>query len=59
MLRYATVAEQAGVQALTVHASNDEAHSFYLRFGFEESPTDPLHLILLSKDLGRFLDESA
>jgi len=29
-----------------------------LRFGFDESPTDPLHLILLAKDLNRFLDQA-
>jgi ribosomal protein S18 acetylase RimI-like enzyme len=58
MLRCATVADQAGVRALVVHASNEEAQAFYRRFGFEESPTDPLHLILLMKDLKRYLDEA-
>jgi hypothetical protein len=37
--------------------SYEEARDFYLRFGFEPSPTDPLHLILLMKDVARFLDE--
>ena len=58
MLRCVRVAEEAGVRALVVHAANDEARDFYRRFGFEESPTDPLHLILLTKDLRRFLDEA-
>jgi hypothetical protein len=34
------------------------ALNFYLRFGFEPSPTDPLHLVLLMKDLRAFLGEA-
>jgi GNAT superfamily N-acetyltransferase len=59
MIRCGAVAEQAGVRALVVHAANEEAREFYLRFGFEKSPTDPLHLILLMKDLKKYLDEVA
>lgn len=44
------VAEQIGVRAILVHALHDDARRFYLRFGFEPSPTDPLHLLLLIKD---------
>jgi hypothetical protein len=29
----------------------EEARSFYAHFGFVESPTDPLHLFVLLKDL--------
>jgi GNAT superfamily N-acetyltransferase len=58
MLRCATAAESIGVRAVVVHAMNEEARAWYLRFGFEASPTDPLHLILLMKDLKRFLDEA-
>lgn len=57
MLRCATAAESVGVRALVVHAINEAARDWYLRFGFEASPTDPLHLILLVKDLKRFLEE--
>jgi hypothetical protein len=39
-----------GVRALLVHALHDKAQEFYLRFDFEPSPTDPLHLLLLMKD---------
>ena len=56
LLRGATAVESVGVRALVVHA-HEEARDFYLRFGFEVSPTDPLHLILLVKDLKRFLDD--
>lgn len=56
LLRCAAVAESVGVRAVITHA-NEEASDFYSQFGFEASPTDPLHQILLMKDLRRFLDE--
>lgn len=43
-------ADSIGVRAILVHALNDDARSFYAHFDFEESPTDPLHLMLLMKD---------
>lgn len=55
MLRFATVAEHAGARALVAHAVDEHARSFYLRFGFEPSPTDDLHLTLLAKDLRKLL----
>lgn len=57
LLRSAGVAQAVGIRALLVHA-HEEARDFYLRFGFESSPTDPLHLILLMKDVSRFLEET-
>jgi GNAT superfamily N-acetyltransferase len=48
--RTVQVAEIIGVRALLVHALNDRARDFYLRYDFEPSPTDPLHLMLLLKD---------
>lgn len=56
LLRCAAVAESVGVRAVVTHA-NEEASDFYSQFGFEASPTDPLHQVLLMKDLRRFLDE--
>jgi GNAT superfamily N-acetyltransferase len=44
------VADQVGVRALLVHALHEEARNFYLRFEFEPSPTDDLHLFLTIKD---------
>ncbi len=35
---------------MLVHALNDTARDFCLRFDFEPSPTDELHLFLLMKD---------
>jgi predicted N-acetyltransferase YhbS len=58
MLRCATASESIGARAVVVDAITEEARAWYLRFGFEASPTDPLHLILLMKDLKRLLDEA-
>ncbi len=58
ILRTVQVSEQVGVKILLVHALHEEARTFYERFDFEPSPTDPLHLFLLMKDaraiLGNF-----
>jgi GNAT superfamily N-acetyltransferase len=55
LLRCDAVSESVGVRAVVAHAEPDAA-GFYDNFGFEESPTDPLHRILLLKDLRRFLE---
>jgi GNAT superfamily N-acetyltransferase len=55
LLRIAGAAGQIGVRAVLVHAIDEEAKAFYRRFDFEESPTDPLHLMLLMKDLRALL----
>jgi GNAT superfamily N-acetyltransferase len=51
MSRALSVAEQAGMRLLLVHALNDETRAFYEHFGFEPSPTDPMNLQLLVKDI--------
>ncbi len=51
VLRTMQAAEIAGIRALVVHAKHDAARSFYERFDFQSSPTDPLHLFALLKDL--------
>lgn len=53
MRRTLNAADIAGIRALVVHAKNDAAREFYRRFDFVESPTDPLHLYILIKDLKR------
>lgn len=57
MLRSIAGAKQLGARALVVHALDENARAWYLRYGFEVSPTDRLHLILLMKDLRKFLGE--
>jgi ribosomal protein S18 acetylase RimI-like enzyme len=39
-----------------VHAKNERAKGWYEQYGFEESPTDPLHVMLLMKGIRRFVD---
>jgi len=51
MTRTAAAAGRFGIRALLVHALHDEARRFYLRHGLEPSPTDPLHLMILVKDI--------
>jgi GNAT superfamily N-acetyltransferase len=51
MLRTLQAADIAGLRPLVVHAKDEDAHSFYERFDFVASPTDPMHLIVLLKDL--------
>jgi len=58
LLRAADAADRVGARVLLVHAKHDEAKSFYMQYDFEESPTDPLHLQLLMKDLRKVLKEA-
>jgi GNAT superfamily N-acetyltransferase len=53
MLRTIQAADIAGIRALVVHAKDESARRFYEHFGFIASPTDPLHLYLLVKDIKR------
>lgn len=52
-------ADIAGIRALLVHAKDDAARAFYEHFDFEPSPSDPLHLFLVMKDLRRLAGEPA
>ncbi len=56
LLRCLEAAEAIGARVLLVHAKHDAAKAWYLQFGFEESPTDPLHLMMLLKDVRAFLE---
>jgi predicted N-acetyltransferase YhbS len=57
LLRTVEAAEAIGVRAVIVHALNRTVAAWYQRYGFEASPTDPLHQILLVKDLRKLLAE--
>ncbi len=46
VLRAKNVSEQIGVKALIVHALNEQAKQFYLKYGFSPSPIDELTLML-------------
>lgn len=53
LLQAASVAERIGVRALLIHAETPRAAAFYrgLDPAFEPMPGEPLHLVLLIKDL--------
>ena len=51
VFRTLAAAEIAGVRAIVVHAKDENARAFYAHHGFQPSPTDPLHLFALLKDL--------
>lgn len=51
MTRVLQASERIGIRALLVHAIDERAREWYTQFSFEHSPTHPLHLILLIKDL--------
>lgn len=55
MLRALRAHEQVGGRAFLVHAIDEEAKSFYARYGMLPSPTDPMHLFLLFKDIRAML----
>lgn len=53
--RLVELSADIGCRGLLVHAESAEARAFYLHLvpEFEPSPTDPLHLVLLMKDIRR------
>jgi len=55
--RVASLSDAIGCRGLLVHAESEEARGFYEHLipEFERSPTDPLHLLLLLKDIRRTL----
>jgi GNAT superfamily N-acetyltransferase len=55
LLRAASAADAIGARAVLVHAKDEDAARFYAHFDFEASPSDPLHLFLLMKDLRALL----
>ena len=55
LARTLAAAEIAGLRAFAVHAKDDEARAFYQRFDFIASPSDPMHLFVLLKDVRALL----
>lgn len=57
--RVSAASEVIGVRALLIHCENDGARDFYQHLAkFDVSPTDPLHLLLLMKDLRKALTQA-
>jgi hypothetical protein len=55
--RLVVLSDDIGCRGLLVHSESAEARDFYTHLvpEFEESPTDPLHLVVLMKDIRRTL----
>lgn len=51
MLRTLAASRTVGVRAMLVHAMDENARAFYMRHGLEPSRSDPLHLMILIKDI--------
>jgi GNAT superfamily N-acetyltransferase len=58
MQRTLQAADIAGIRALAVHAKDEEAKRFYEHFEFVPSPSDPMHLLVLLKDVRRIVGSS-
>ena len=58
LLRTTQAADIAGIRALLVHAKDDAARQWYLKWEFEPSPSDPFHLFLLMKDIKAMTDRA-
>lgn len=55
LLRTAQAADTIGIRAMLAHAIDENAKRFYQHFNFEVAPVDPMHLMLLMKDLRALL----
>jgi GNAT superfamily N-acetyltransferase len=53
--RTVQAADIAGIRAFAVHAKDEEARRFYEQFDFIPSPSDPMHLFVLLKDVRRII----
>ncbi len=53
--RCAAAADVIGARAVLVHAKDERVAGFYRKYGFERSPTNPLHLAMLMKDIRKTL----
>jgi hypothetical protein len=49
--RTLAASETIGVRAMLGHAIDNHAREFYIRHGLEPSPTDPMHLLVLIRDI--------
>ena len=56
VLRCLQAADSIGIRLVIAHAKHAAGRTWYQRFGFEPSPTDPLHLMVLMKDLRAFVE---
>ena len=50
LLRVLSASEGIGIRAVLVHAKDESAKHFYMRYDFAPMPGCPMHLVLLLKD---------
>lgn len=55
LLRTLQVARQAGVRAVLLHAMTADAKRFYQRAGFQQSPLDPMTMMITIGDVEKAL----
>lgn len=55
MERTLQAADIAGIRAFAVHAKDGQARTFYEKFDFIPSATNPMHLFVLLKDVRRMV----
>ena len=55
LARILQAAEIAGIRPFAVQAKDEQARAFYAKFEFNPSPTDPMHLFVLLKDVRRIV----
>jgi len=56
--RVARAADEIGIRGIMVHAISEEARNFYLRLGFEPSPSERMTLLVTLADLRAALSSS-
>ena len=55
LLRTLSVSKNVGIRAILVHAISEDAKRFYLGYGFQVSPIDPMTLMLPIRHIEGFL----
>jgi GNAT superfamily N-acetyltransferase len=55
LVRCTQAAEIVGGRAILCHAIDEEAKAFYLKHGFQQSPIEPLTVMLGLKDIAKLL----
>ena len=53
ILRTLSISKHVGVRGLLVHAISEDAKRFYLKYGFQESPIEPMTLLLSIKNISQ------
>jgi predicted N-acetyltransferase YhbS len=53
LLKSLAASKTIGARVVMAHALDESAKDFYLKYGFEQSPTNDLHVMILMKDVRR------